>query len=227
MKQVRITVTGFALILACACSMSPERARAEIDALELSFDEAGIGHAVLSGDPKLVKLFVTAGYDVNTFADARRAPLMLSTRLSHGPTVKTLIAAGARAEGLPGVLNLPAGQGDLETMAMLLDVGADIDSEDSARRTAILVAIDSGRIEAVRFLLDNGADPDGNRLHPGRGGTSPLIKAVMNNQPEMVELLIGAGADPRLSAGSTDAIRAAERAGRQDLAQRLREASAN
>ncbi len=259
-KRAKTAVTAFALILACACSPTPEQARAKIDALELPFDETGIGNAVLSSDPKRVRLFVAAGYDVNTFSDAKRAPLMLSTRLSHWPTMKLLIAAGARAEELPGVLILPANRGDLKTMSMLLDVGADIDSVNSGHQTAMLAAIENGKVEGVRFLLDNGANPDGNPVNEGRRGTHPLIEAIKTNQQEIVGLLIdagagpntiggrptvtpliaaarrnqtqtvnrllAAGADPRKRTAGIDAIRAAERAGHQDLAQRLREASA-
>jgi ankyrin repeat protein len=259
-NQARLALAAFALILSGACSQTPERARAKIDALELAFDETGIGHAVLASDPKLVELFIAAGYDVNTFGNPNRAPLMLSTRLSHWPTMELLIAAGARAEELPGVLILPANRGDLKTMSMLLDAGADIDSADSAQLTAMLAAIENGKVEAVRFLLENGAKPDGKSVSEGRRGTNPLIEAIKTNQRRIVELLIdagaganmiggkptvtpliaaarrnqistvdrllAAGADPRKSAAGIDAIRAAERAGHEDLAQRLREASA-
>jgi ankyrin repeat protein len=258
-NRARIGLATLALILAGACSQTPERARAKIDALGLPFDETGIGNAVLSSDPKLVELFLLAGYDVNTFDDANRAPLMLSTRLSHWPTMELLIAAGARAEELPGVLIIPANRGDVKTMSMLLEAGADIDSADSAHQTAMLAAIENGKVEAVRLLLDNGAKPDGKPVNKGRRGNNPLIEAIKTNQRKIVELLIdagaganmiggkptvtpliaaarrnqiwavdrllAAGADPRKSAAGLDAIRAAERAGHKDLAQRLREAS--
>ena len=259
-QQVSIAVSVFAVIVACACSLTPEQARAEIDDLEVPFDETGIGNAVLSSDTKRVTLFIMAGYDVSTFSDAKRAPLMLSTRLSHLPTMKALIAAGARAEELPGVLVLPSMRGDLNAMSMLLDAGAAVDSVNSSRRTALLGAIEREQLEAVRFLLDAGANPEGN---PSDGGLrrlpTPLIEAIKSSRVEIVELLIevgagvdsvggvplvtpliaaarrnhtrtvdlllAAGADPKKSAAGIDAIRAAERAGHDDLAQRLAEAS--
>jgi len=258
--QVSIAVFAFAMIVACACGLTPEQARAEIDALETPFDESGIANAVLSADTIRVKLFIAAGYDVNVFDAAKRAPLMLSTRRSHPPTTKLLISAGARAEELPGVLILPAKRGDLKTLAMLLDVGAAIDSTDAASGTALLGAIENNRVEAVRLLLDAGADPNGNTMVIIRRHDTPLIEAIKNNRPgifellidagagpdaiggmphvtpliaaarrnqtQMVDRLIAAGADPKGKAAGIDAVQAAERAGHQDLAQRLREASA-
>jgi ankyrin repeat protein len=145
-------------------------------------------------------------------------------------------------------------------MSMLLEAGADIDSADSAHQTAMLAAIENGKVEAVRLLLDNGAKPDGKPVNKGRRGNNPLIEAIKTNQRKIVELLLdagaganmiggkptvtpliaaarrnqiwavdqllAAGADPRKNAAGIDAIRAAERAGHKDLAQRLREASA-
>ena len=193
-NQAKTAAAAFILTLGCACSPTPEQARAEIDALELPFDENGIGNAVMSADTKLVKLFIAAGYDVTAFDQSKTAPLMLSTRRSHGPTMKLLIAAGARAEKLPGVLILPATRGDLKTLSILLEVGAEIDSTTTSRQTAMLGAIENNRLEAVRFLLDNGAKPDGNLEGAGRQGSNPLIEAVKTNQPDVVELLIDAGA---------------------------------
>lgn len=238
--RIKIALASLVLILAGGCGLTPEQARHRIEDAGLTFDEAGIGNAVLSEDTELLKLFITAGYDVNAFDDPGRAPLTLSTRLSRWPTMKLLINAGARAEALPGVLITPASRGDLRTMSLLLDAGADIDSMDRAWRTAMLGAIENGKVEAVRFLLDNGANPDGGRSS-GRHGGNPLITAIKTHQPEMAELLIAAvrqdqtetadrllaaGADPRMSVRGIDAIQAAERAGHHALAERLRETPA-
>jgi len=193
-KQPKTYVAVLFLILAAACSPTPEQARAKIDELELPFDENGIGNAVLSADTVLVELFIAAGYDVNSYENPKTAPLMLSTRRSYWPTMELLIDAGARAEGLPGVLIAPATRGDVKTMSMLLDVGAEIDTPESSGKTAVLRAIENHKTESVRFLLDAGAKPDGN---PGGGryGTNPLIEAIKADQGEIVDLLIDAGAD--------------------------------
>lgn len=56
----------------------------------------------------------------------------------------------------------------------------------------------SSRCNAVRLLLDKGADPDG----LGRPGEhTPLMMAVTNNQEGTARILIEHGADPDLKAG--------------------------
>ena len=128
-----------------------------------------------------------------------------------------LIAAGARADELPGVLTIPATRGDRETMSMLLDAGADINSKNSARQTALHAAMQYHRADSMRFLLDNGADPN-------IGPTNLLVRAIETHRLKIADILIEAGADPH--AGRKSAIQAAEQSGHEDLAQRLREASA-
>ena len=72
-------------------------------------------------------------------------------------------------------------------------------------------------------MIDAGA---GANMIGGKPPVTPLIAAARRNQISTVDRLLAAGADPRKSAAGIDAIRAAERAGHEDLAQRLREASA-
>jgi ankyrin repeat protein len=64
--------------------------------------------------------------------------------------------------------------------------------------TALLHAARQGHIEAVRALLDGGADV--NQVSAGEA-TSPLLMAVINGQFDVAMLLIERGADPNLAAG--------------------------
>ncbi|NIL99914.1 MAG: hypothetical protein GTO33_02710 [Acidobacteria bacterium] len=211
-------VVASLVLLACACSPSPERARAKIEGSDVTFDAAGLARAVMSNDIKLVKLFVTAGYDVNSFEDPNDAPLMLAARLSHRPTMKVLIAAGARADELPGILRIPASRGELKAMTMLLDAGAKIDTGDAQNSTALLAAIEFAHLQSVEFLLDRGADPDG--VNPG---ATPLIEAIRSGRLEIAEMLLEAGANPLKSSSGLNAIQIARRRGYEDFARRLEE----
>lgn len=47
-NQAKIILAALVLILAGGCGLTPEQARAEIEDRGLTFDEAGIGNAVLS-----------------------------------------------------------------------------------------------------------------------------------------------------------------------------------
>jgi ankyrin repeat protein len=221
--QVKFALFTVALILTCACSLTPEEARAKIEALDASFDQAGFNRAVMTADVKLIDLFIQASYDVTTFDEVKSAPLMLAARIPDRGPMKRLIAAGASAEELPGVLVLPATRDDVKSLSMLLGAGATIDSLDASKRSALIGAIEQGRLEAVRFLLDKGASPNAVKGNMGYRVLHPLIEAIRNHHLDVAELLLEAGADPRRTASGIDAIRAAETAGHEELAQQLRE----
>ncbi|MFI5866587.1 HEAT repeat domain-containing protein [Streptomyces sp. NPDC051546] len=74
--------------------------------------------------------------------------------------------------------------------------------------TALGEAVRAGDTEAVRRLLDGGADPDG----PDEDGLPPLCAAVAAYAYETAEALVEAGADPDrvLPDGTTPLLRAVE-----------------
>jgi ankyrin repeat protein len=225
-KLAKSVIASGVFLLVVGCAPTPERARAKIEARELTFDQKGIGNAVLSSDQKLIRLFIKAGYDINAFDDPTKAPLMLATRLPNPHTMDLLIDAGARAEELPGVLNLPATRGDLKTMAKLLEAGAVVDSKDNSGRTAMLAAVQAGRTESVRFLLEHGASPNG-RPGAGRRSQNPLIEAVRNNQAEIVDVLIAGGANVNVVGGMTTPLMQAAGNGRTKIVDKLLAAGAD
>jgi ankyrin repeat protein len=123
-------------------------------------------------------------------------------------------------------LHLAAFFGKPEIARLLLDAGAAIDrytTNDLANQP--LHAAAAGRhIEICRLLLAAGADVDATQ----HGGYTPLHEAAQHGDAEMVELFLSAGADPTIAVpeGGTPAD-LAEVAGHLDVANRLREVSAN
>ena len=67
---------------------------------------------------------------------------------------------------------------------------------DMGGMTALLFAARDGQIDAVRALLDGGADI--NQVSPTEK-TSPLVMAIMNAHLDLAKLLVDWGADPNLS----------------------------
>ncbi len=91
------------------------------------------------------------------------------------------------------------------------------------RREALLEAAADGEADAVRFLLDCGADPDG--FVPGDG--TPLLVAAAEGHEEVVQVLLAAGADPNLPApGDGSALIAAAHEGQLEVARLLLAAGA-
>ena len=108
-------------------------------------------------------------------------------------------------------------QGDLETVADLLDKGADVNSSTSAGRTPLSIAIQEGNILLFGELLRRSADPLADRygallsclgtgrldmfhllidVHLDQHAPAPLpgcllSQAVMANSPEAVERFLG------------------------------------
>ncbi|MBN1560688.1 TonB family protein [candidate division KSB1 bacterium] len=150
-----------------------------------------------------------------------------------------------------------ARQGSIEAMNLALSAGADINAENILGETALFAAIDECRTEAVRLLINKGArldyltklhytplmkaasdgcveivqllldaKVDVNRAEP-TNKHNPLLKAVMFNRPEIVELLIARGAkvDVTDKFGNT-ALMLASRSGAIDIVELLIEKGA-
>jgi uncharacterized protein len=89
---------------------------------------------------------------------------------------------------------------------VLVDAGADIRARVPSGMTALLFAVREGRLDAVRTLLEAGADvneiipTEGRRRGYGgpapRAGLSALHLAVLNAHFELASALLDAGADP-------------------------------
>ncbi|MEV5975155.1 ankyrin repeat domain-containing protein [Streptomyces sp. NPDC051921] len=90
--------------------------------------------------------------------------------------------------------------GDAAVVARLLSEGAEVDTPNAARRTALDLAAREGHAETVRRLLAAGADP---QQQTGEyGETTPLCQAAMYGHTEVARVLLEAGA-PTCAQGRT------------------------
>ncbi|KAK2752554.1 hypothetical protein FQN55_006667 [Onygenales sp. PD_40] len=140
------------------------------------------------------EMFITAGalyYEPADFADG---PTALHLAASRGlvETMKLLIKRGANVskadKGLEQPIHRAALGGHLDCIQLLLDNGADISAE-ATFGTPLTAAIYSGPA-AVEMLIRNGADVS-KRSPPT---ITPLYDAVDNSNPEVVKILLDAGA---------------------------------
>lgn len=90
-------------------------------------------------------------------------------------------------------LHYAAYQGQVAMTQQLLDCGAGINAQDIYGYTPLMLATRSGKTEIVKLLLMRGADPNVEAVDNTTEGlnskTTALKIAILNNYPEIIELL--------------------------------------
>jgi ankyrin repeat protein len=118
--------------------------------------------------------------DVESSDDLSPQEAQLSAAIRRGdlPEVRALLASGAnvryvRRHGYDALIDAAYARGDrlLETLALLVSYGAEPAGESIHGETALQVLAGAGRFDAVRLLVEAGADPSQLRW-------TPLLEAV-------------------------------------------------
>ncbi|XP_043797475.1 transient receptor potential channel pyrexia-like isoform X3 [Apis laboriosa] len=92
-------------------------------------------------------------------------------------------------------VQLAAWQGEIELLDLFYKNGADINATDKIGRCALFHAAHRGNYEVVNWLLEHGAYTENKLPTPKCWGRTAMHQAVKNNHPEVVKLLVNAGAD--------------------------------
>ncbi|WP_301387127.1 ankyrin repeat domain-containing protein [Thalassolituus sp. UBA2590] len=86
--------------------------------------------------------------------------------------------------------------GDIEKVKVCIDRGGDVIAINSCGDTPLIEAIASdnakNRVAIVKLLIEHGADPD----FKGEENCGVLFQAILNKDPEIMEILLHNGADP-------------------------------
>jgi ankyrin repeat protein len=157
--------------------------------------------AVEEGDTNAIALHLTSGNNVND-------------------PVVCYIYGGRRAP----LLNIAAGNGQLDTVSFLLKKGANPNQPGWRGETPLTCAIggsETGRVQIVKILLKAGANPDLKSAY----GWTPLIHAATLREPEIVSVLLAAGA--RVDATDNDGATPLHYAGNAEVARLLIAAGAD
>ena len=160
---------------------------------------AAAGH---SSNASVVDALVAYGADATAQNTACEPPLHFAAEFNENPAVVTaLLKAGAdvNASDIGGrtTLHYAAKASNLGAVAALGDAGADLEVRSSLfGQTPMMVAANRSFFPpVVRLLAELGADV--NVCDP----VSPLNRAVTTDDPDLVQALLTAGADPLLECG--------------------------
>jgi ankyrin repeat protein len=200
--------------------------------------------AARNGRTPVVELLIKRGANTNAPAEEDRlgvgtfSPAFLAVYYGHLREAKLLFDAGARIEGSEQELYPLHGatkNNQYEMVKFLLKRGANINSNDTSKQTALHLASALGYFDIVKLLLNfqyeehldefTGANideqvkklPDIN--FEDKRGNTPLHEAAVNNHREIALYLLASGANPKAknSAGKTP-VEEALRNNRKELA---------
>lgn len=155
--------------------------------------------AVAIDDAPTIQALLNRGFDPNTPSPQGAHGLMLAMQDNNLKVAKVLIAhrqtnVDSRNAKDETPLMLAALRGDMELVLTLIARGADINKPGWA---PLHYAATKGSVPIVRELLDKSAYIDAESPN----GTTPLMMAAMYGTPEVVKVLLEAGADPIIKNG--------------------------
>ena len=121
-------------------------------------------------------------------------PLFYAVLYEHIDTIARLINAGSKAELSVNAkarndvtpLHLAACSGNVETIKLLLNNGANINITDDDGNTALHLAAKRGRANAISVLLESGSDVN----KAGRRGNTALHMAIQQGHTPCVQELL-------------------------------------
>lgn len=154
---------------------------------ELTFSEAvATGdasrvRAMLDKEPSLLTSYSDDGFPAAGLAIFFRHPELARDLIERGADVN----AAARNKQRVAPIHAAAAVGDLDTMRLLLERGADPNARQEQGYTALHEAARKGSMEMAKLLMERGADPH----VKNDDGKTPLDIARANSQNAFVEWL--------------------------------------
>ncbi len=140
-------------------------------------------------------LFLSRGASLELHEAAAAGDL---SRVKQLVEADSSLAKNFSPDGFP-VVALAAAFGNFEIAKYLHAKGGDVNavSTNASGYTALTGAVTSGHAEIVKWLLDNGAEPN----YSYTNGYTPLLAAAANGRLEILKTLLGHGADLRAKTG--------------------------
>jgi len=172
-----------------------------------AFDSTALMWSVT--DMQKVRMLVDRGADVNARSKPGRTAVMVAARGDRSADiVRYLISKGADLKAVDGmkttVLTAAAQGNDTETIRMMVNAGLDVNAPDVLGMTPFIYAAANGNTAAVEMMLARGARvnhasaPASNSVKNGPielGSFTALLTAAPFGPPELIKMLLDAGAD--------------------------------
>jgi ankyrin repeat protein len=178
--------------------------------------------AAQNGAEEAVQLLVAAGANANARDGRGQTALMWAASKNNSAAIRVLVAAGADVNartGPAGAKQRPGASQQEEALQALTTQnsfgGGRSLFQDPAPTgfTPLLFAVRAGSVEAVKVLLDAGADVNDTLSD----GESALIVAVANAHWQLADLLLDRGADPNAARAGWNALHQAVRTRRPHI----------
>ena len=172
----------------------------------VSAAESPIADAAARGDREAVKALLKKAADVNAAQGDGMTALHWAAMNGDVELTQMLIVAGANVRattrlGTYTPLYLASQQGHAPVIQALVNAGADVTAGTPNGTTPLMAAAASGELDAVKVLIENGADvngKDGVRLQ------TPLMYAAASNRASVIEYLAAKGADLKATSKVSD-----------------------
>ncbi|CAH3150812.1 unnamed protein product [Porites lobata] len=152
------------------------------------------------GSLEILGCLIQKGADVNTGSNDKLTPLMIAAEKGHINALTLLIKFGADVDlqdknGKTALHHAVYGSDvSCEILSCLIEMGADVSAGGNINHTPLMIAAEKGHINAVTFLIRNGADVD---LQDQNYGETALFCAVrgFDASCEVLNCLTKNGAD--------------------------------
>jgi predicted thioesterase len=174
-----------------------------------SYLSTGLYAAVEGGQPKVMQLLMDMGADPLTWhtGGVRHENLLhIAAQGTNNEVVALLLSKGldpniTDQEYYWSALHLALGHGrSLSKVKLMIDAGANPNNTEDEGWTSLHFAVESGDLEAVQFLIDNGAD-----MEVTTARDTPLMMAVRLGNAAVVKKLLTNGCSPSLGQGRCSA----------------------
>ena len=185
-----ITLLLISILSLSACGQSPENDRKELGQMNIPYSEDSFVNSAENGDIMAVKLFLTAGMNININNSEKRTALEQAIYKGRIEVVDFLLSKNADPNINNGkALQIAIEKGSIDLVKKLLNKGATSNSG-----VPLIVALNAARFDIAKILLAKGID-NPNVIW---NGDTPLTIAVKKSNIEIIQNLLNSGANPNI-----------------------------